>query len=154
MNSAKPATAQATLTASRALLGVIARSVAGALEVVSLPQFRVLVLLSVRGRTRFGALADLVGANPSTFSRAVDRMVAGGLVDRSPSPESRREVLIGLTELGRSLVEEVTSRRRDELSLVLDRLSPSEQESVRVAMELFANAAGEPSNHDLLVLGI
>jgi DNA-binding MarR family transcriptional regulator len=154
MNSAKPTTAQATLTASRALLGVIARSVAGALEVVSLPQFRVLVLLSVRGRTRFGALADLVGANPSTFSRAVDRMVAGGLVDRSPSPESRREVLIGLTELGRSLVEEVTSRRRDELSLVLDRLSPSEQESVRVAMELFANAAGEPSNHDLLVLGI
>jgi DNA-binding MarR family transcriptional regulator len=70
--------ADATLLASRALLAVVARSLASALEVVTLPQFRVLVVLSTTGPMRMGALADRMQANQSTFTRTMDRIVAGG----------------------------------------------------------------------------
>ena len=89
---------EATLTASRALLGVVARSVGGALEVVSLPQFRVLVLVASEGPLRIGTLAQRMGAVPSTFSRTIDRMADGGWVVRQESPQSRREILVDLTD--------------------------------------------------------
>lgn len=146
--------ADATLLASRALLGVVARSVSSALEVVTLPQLRVLVILSGSGPMRMGALAEHVHANQSTFSRSMDRIVAGGWAQRSTSPDSRREVLITLTDTGRALVDEVTEHRHREISTILERLTPSERESVRAALELFAIAADEYSVEELLVLGI
>jgi DNA-binding MarR family transcriptional regulator len=146
--------ADATLLVSRALLGVVARSVSSALEFVTLPQFRVLVVLSGAGPMRMGALADRLHANQSTFSRSMDKIVAGGWVERSTSPDSRREILISLTSTGRALVDEVTERRHAEISTILDRLAPSEQDAVRAALELFAIAAGEYSVEELLVLGI
>ena len=146
--------ADATLLVSRALLGVVARSVSSALEVVSLPQFRVLVVLSGSGPIRMGALAERVRANQSTFSRSMDRIVAGGWAQRSTSPDSRREILISLTAAGRALVDEVTERRHREISAILDRLTSSEQDSVRAALGLFAVVADESSVEELLVLGI
>ncbi len=74
--------ADATLLASRALLGVVARSVSSALEFVTLPQFRVLVVLSGSGPMRMGALAERLHANQSTFSRSMDKIVSGGWAQR------------------------------------------------------------------------
>jgi DNA-binding MarR family transcriptional regulator len=84
----------------------------------------------------------------------MDRIVAGGWAQRSTSPDSRREVLITLTDTGRALVDEVTEHRHREISTILERLTPSERESVRAALELFAIAADEYSVEELLVLGI
>jgi DNA-binding MarR family transcriptional regulator len=146
--------ADATLLVSRALLGVVARSVSSALELVTLPQFRVLVVLSGAGPTRMGALAARFHTNQSTFSRSMEKIVTGGWVERTASPDNRREVLIALTPAGRELVDEVTRRRHEEITAILDRLTPSEQSSVKSALELFAIAAGEYSVDELLVLGI
>ncbi|TFC30535.1 MarR family transcriptional regulator [Cryobacterium sp. TMT2-18-3] len=154
MDALTTAAADATLAASRALLGVVARSVTAALDVVTLPQFRVLVVLSSAGPTRMSTLAERMGANPSTFSRSIDRMVAGGWVARGPSPESRREVLITLTSAGRELVDDVTERRRQGIAAILSPLTSEQQKAVRDALQLFADAAGETSASDLLTLGI
>jgi DNA-binding MarR family transcriptional regulator len=154
MNSETASAAEATLIASRALLGVVARSVSSALEVVTLPQFRVLVVLTTTGPIRLGALAEQLHANQSTFSRSVDRMVAGGWIERNPSPDSRREVVIELSPAGRDLVADVTARRREELATILNRLTARERESVAAALELLGRAAGESSTEELLVLGI
>ena len=154
MTQDSKAAAEATLLVSRALLGVVARSVSSALEFVTLPQFRVLVVLSATGPMRMGALAERVHANQSTFSRSMDKIVAGGWAERSSSPDSRREVLISLTPAGHALVDDVTERRHAEISTILERLTASEQDSVRAALELFAIAAGEYSVEELLVLGI
>jgi DNA-binding MarR family transcriptional regulator len=151
---AVPDATDATLTASRALLGVVARSVASALEVVTLPQFRVLVLLSAEGPTRIGSLAERMGVVPSTFTRSVDRMVAGGWIARAENPDSRREVLIDLTDDGRRLVEAVTERRRREIRKVLALLPEDDRAVVARAFTLFNAAAGEPTVEDLLTLGL
>src|SRR5919206_484097 len=94
--------------ASRAMLAIIARTIAPALEEVSLPQFRVLVVLVGAGPHRVGALAERLDALPSTFSRALDRLEQGGWVERVPSTESRREVIVEATERAQRLVSEVT----------------------------------------------
>jgi len=153
-NTPTPDPAEAALTASRALLGIVARSVAPALEAVSLPQFRVLVLLSAQGPTRVGQLAEQVGANPSTFSRSVDRMVAGGWVIRSGNPDSRREVLLELTDDGRWLVESVHTRRRRAIAAVLEKMTAADRDALTKALGAFTVAAGEPGIGDLLPLGI
>lgn len=145
--------AEATLTASRALLGVVARSMTDVLQDVTLPQFRILVLLRSVGSFRIGALAARMNAKPSTFTRTIDRMVARGWVDRAGSNDSRREVLVTITDSGRELVDRVTQRRREDISEILGRLTPSEQESIRAALTLFAEAAGERRADDALVLG-
>lgn len=145
---------EATLRASRALLGIVARSVSDALEKVTLPQFRVLVVLAGSGAMRMGALAARVGAVPSTFSRSIDRMVEGGWVIRQESPQSRREILVDLTDEGRQLVDQVTERRRRQVASVLTSLAPDEQQQIIDALELFSTAAGEPTPEDLLTLGL
>ncbi|MBT8163237.1 MarR family winged helix-turn-helix transcriptional regulator [Arthrobacter terricola] len=145
---------QGTLTASRALLGVIARSLAPVMDSVTLPQFRVLVVLSNFGPLRMGELAAHLGANQSSFSRFADRMVSGGLIERSASPGSRREILISLTGKGQQVYAEVTDARRREISIVLERLSAAELEAVRTGFEVFARAAGEPAADETLILGI
>ncbi|MGO4227417.1 MarR family winged helix-turn-helix transcriptional regulator [Arthrobacter sp. YAF34] len=150
----RDAAIEGTLTASRALLGVIARSLAPVMDTVTLPQFRVLVVLSNFGPLRMGEVAHRLGANQSSFSRFADRMVAGGLIARSTSPGSRREVIVSLTEDGARVYNEVTDARRREIEQVLEKLSATDLDAVRAGFEIFARAAGEPSADETLILGI
>ena len=147
-------TLESTLTASRAVLGVIARSLAPMMDTVTLPQFRVLVVLSNFGDLRVGQLAVHLGANQSSFSRFADRMVSGGLISRSTSADNRREVIISLTTEGSRVYADVTAARRREISRVLEHLSSGDLEAVQAGFEIFARAAGEPSTHETLILGI
>ena len=117
-------------------------------------QFRVLVVLSNFGPLRMGELAQHVGANQSSFSRFADRMVAGGLIARSASPDNRREVIISLTEEGAKVYAEVTGARKREIAVVLEKLSEPDLDAVLAGFEVFARAAGEPSADDTLILGI
>ena len=143
-----------TLTATRALLGVVARSVSDTLNEVTLPQFRVMVILSNQGRMRAGALAEHLGTAPSTLTRSLDRMVTAGLLTRQENPENRREVLVDLTEHGHRLVDAVTERRRQEIRRILRRMKPEQRAALTAALRAFNEAAGEPSVSDLLILGI
>jgi DNA-binding MarR family transcriptional regulator len=147
--------AAAVLTASRALLGVVARSLAPALEEVTLPQFRVLVILSAADRPmKHADLASALGVHPSTFSRTADRLEGGGWVRRVENPESRRETLIELRPKGRRLVDRVTQRRRDEIAEILDQATPAARRQILTGMRAFALASGEPGIGELAALGM
>lgn len=143
----------AVVLASRALLAVVARTINPALEEVSLPQFRVLVVLVGAGPHRVGALAERLGSVTSTFSRAIDRMEAAGWVVREPSPDSRREIIVTATDAGRELVGRVTASRRAELVTILEALSDDRLAELADAFRHFAEAAGEPALEDLLPIG-
>jgi DNA-binding MarR family transcriptional regulator len=143
-------TASALLTASRALLAVIARSIAPELDRITVPQFRALVILSTAdGPIRNRDLAAALGVHPSTFSRTADRLVAAGWVRRGENPQNRRETLISLTPSGRRVVDRVTARRVDELRAAVVGMSEAERAIVLEAMAAFARAAGEPDVGDL-----
>ena len=92
------------------------------------------------GPLRLGALAERVGATDPTTSRAVDGLVAAGLVERRSDPGDRRAVLHEATPRGRARIE----ARRREVAAVLDealsRFAPAERG--RLA-ELLAKLNGE-----------
>jgi DNA-binding MarR family transcriptional regulator len=135
----------AVLTASRVLVAVAARSRGAVAETVTLPQFRLLVVLSTADAMKLATVADQLAVNASTALRMVERLETAGMVDRRVNPDNRREVLITLTESGREVVDQVTARRRDVLAAVVARMKPKERRQLVRAMSAFAEAAGEPS---------
>ncbi|MFE1955319.1 MarR family winged helix-turn-helix transcriptional regulator [Streptomyces sp. NPDC059524] len=138
------AVTRAVLTASRVLVALSARSLAEVEDGVTLPQFRMLVVLSTRGATKLVALADLLGVAPSTAMRMVDRLIAAGLADRRINPDNRRETILQLTDEGRRTVEDVTARRRREIAAIVQRLAPERRTALIDALTAFNEAVGEP----------
>lgn len=138
------AVTRAVLTASRLLVAVSARSLAAVEESVTLPQFRMLIVLATGGDAKLVVLAERLGVNPSTAMRMADRLVTAGLVSRAPNPSDRRESLLRLTGAGRQTVEEVTSQRRAEIAEIVSRLSPEQRSGLVEALSAFSEAGGEP----------
>lgn len=135
---------RSVLTASRLLVAVSARSLAAVEEGVTLPQLRMLVVLSTRGATKLVTLADLLQVAPSTAMRMVDRLIAAGLADRQANPDNRRETLLQLTEEGRRTVADVTARRRTEIAAIVAKLRPTQRLALIEALAAFNEAGGEP----------
>lgn len=134
----------AVLTASRALVGVAARSLAIVDSEVTLPQYRALVVLASRGPRLVGELAEALGIHPSTATRLCDRLVAKKLVTRAPGRDNRRETTISLSVKGRRLVDRVTVLRREEIGAIVERVPPELWSATVAALSAFAEAAGEP----------
>ncbi|MCX5001253.1 MarR family transcriptional regulator [Streptomyces sp. NBC_00638] len=137
------AVTRAVLRASRVLVAVSARSLAAVEEGVTLPQFRMLVVLSTRGVTKLVVLADLLQVAPSTAMRMVDRLIAAGLADRRTNPDNRRETLLQLTDEGRRTVDDVTARRQAEIAAIVERLAPRQRAALVEALAAFNEAGGE-----------
>lgn len=142
------AVTSAVLAATRVLVAVSLRSLATAGETVTLPQFRLLVLLDSGGETNLVTLADRLAVNSSTTLRMVSRLASRGLVSRRVNPDSRREVLLRLTEAGHRLVAEITARRREEITAIVDRIPARSRAGLVRAMCAFAAAGGEAAGGD------
>lgn len=135
----------AVLRASRALVGVAARSLAVVDSEVTLPQYRALVVLASRGPRLVGELAEALGIHPSTATRLCDRLVTKKLVTRATGRDNRRETTISLSVRGRRLVDRVTVLRRREIEAIVERVPPELWGATVAALTTFSEAAGEPS---------
>ncbi len=139
------AVTDAVLTASRLLVAVSARSIAAVDDSISLAQFRLLVVLFSRGQQKVTTLAEALGVNPSSATRAIDRLLDAGLVDRQPNPMSRREMQVSLTRAGQRVVRNATRRRREEIAAIVERMPATHQRGLVRALNAFSQAGGEPS---------
>jgi len=110
------------------------------------------VLLAARGELNVGSLADALAVHQSTATRLCDRLVKRGLVERTASPQSRREVVVSLTKAGHALLRSVTDIRRAEIDEILARLPAKQRAAVTDAFFVFADAAGEAPD-DAWMLG-
>jgi DNA-binding MarR family transcriptional regulator len=129
--------------ATRDLVGLALRSVA-ALE-VSLSQFRLLLVLHERGPSSSTQCAQALGVLGSSVTRLADRLHASGHLVRGSDPGNRSVVALELTESGRRLVRQVSSRRRRELRRVLDRLDPAQRAACAAALEVMHQIVGADS---------
>jgi DNA-binding MarR family transcriptional regulator len=134
----------ALLTASRVLVGVSACSLAGVEESVTLTQFRTMVVLRAHGASRLNRLSDRLRVNASTSLRTIERLIAGGLVERTENAQDRREVVIELTDRGRRLVDDVTERRRRAIDEIVRKMPTRQRAGLVEALMSFAEAAAEP----------
>ncbi len=136
----------AVISASRVLVAVAAKSLSDVANEVSLAQFRTLVVLASRGPQNLSGLAELVGVTAATATRMCDRLVKKGLVVRDTAQDDRRQVRLELTPRGRSVVDAVTDRRRQEIARIVQAIAPQEQWVLVFALRQFAQAAGEMSD--------
>jgi DNA-binding MarR family transcriptional regulator len=67
---------------------------------LSVPQFRVLTLLSRKPGAPLSSVAEHLGVARSTASAIVDRLVRRKMVSRTTHPEERRSVVLMLTPAG------------------------------------------------------
>lgn len=139
----------ALLTASRLLVAISAHSIALVDDTITIPQFRMIVILSNEGPINLATLAGLLDVQPSTIGRMVDRLVSAGLIDRRPHPTSRRELVAELTTRGRKVVQKVTANRRTELARVVEKMPARERRGLVRALAAFAAAGGEPPYIDV-----
>lgn len=139
---------EAVVAASRVLVAIAARSLADRPDDVTLPQYRLLVVLTTEGPHRVSDLAANLDVNPSTATRLSDRLEAKGLVERQRMPTDRRAVQLVATAEGRRVVDEVMADRRVEIGRVLATMSPEQQREVAEGLSLFSASAGEvPDRH-------
>ena len=121
------------LRLARTVVGISTRAADG-LGRLSVVQLRALTVLRGLGAGNLGQLASGMGVTVSTSSRLVDRLVAAGLVDRRPSPRSRREVALVVTGPGVEMLERYDELRLVELRALLDRLPSDRRPSVLAAL--------------------
>jgi len=138
----------AVLLASRVLAAVAARSLADVAEEVTLTQYRTLVVLASCGPQSLAGLAQVVGVTPATATRMCDRLVRKSLISRRTEREDRRQLRVVLTAKGRSLVGDVTDRRRKEIARITDEIPAAEQAALVHALGRLASAAGEVPEQD------
>jgi DNA-binding MarR family transcriptional regulator len=137
-----PDVVDAVVRASRALVGITVAALASVSDEVTLPQLRTLGVVTLEGPQTVSALAERLEVHASTMTRMCSRLVARGLVARTPSAIDRREVVIELTAQGQGLVDVVLEKRRREIDAVVRRMSPEDRDRVVSALELFSEARG------------
>lgn len=135
--------ADEVLLATRALVGIAARSLGALSTDVTFAQYRVLVLLDGRGPLTMGALAEALDVNRSSVTRLCDALVDKRLIRRRPAEGSRRSVCAELTARGRTTVQRVMQRRQRLIAEVLGRMDPAGIDALASGLNAFSAASGE-----------
>lgn len=129
------------LTVTRVLMGISVRSAAMVEGQVSSTQLRTLTLLKTLGKVNLATLAGALGIVPSATSRLCDRLVTAGLIDRSPSPETRREIVLSISRAGECVLRQVDQHRMEQLAEIFERIPARRRAAVLAAFDDFARAA-------------
>ena len=110
---------------------------------LSLAMWRVLAALSNNGEQRQIDLVDMTSIDASTMSRLVTRLVRMGLVTRSRSATSNREVVIELSPKGRVLVQRLIPIAKKLEQTASAGLPPKDLAVAKRALgRMYANLAG------------
>jgi DNA-binding MarR family transcriptional regulator len=94
----------------------------------------------VRRDRKMSGLADKLRIDPSSATRAVQRLVKDGLAARIPSPEDGRVVMVGITEEGRRRHREVAARRALVMERIQSAFAPADRQALADLLDRFVDA--------------
>src|SRR5262249_54731859 len=89
------------------------------------------------------AISDRMIRRSPDVTRILDRLVAAGLVSRSPGKTDRRTSMARITPRGRALLDRMDAPVRQRGSSLMDRLTASERSSLARLLEKLYAAGGE-----------
>ena len=115
---------------------------------VSVPQWRVLCLLTVNGPQSIGTIVANTVIAQSTLSRVADQLERRRLVERKPRPSNNRIVEVHLTRHGRVLFDQLLPAAlsvRDELVAVLS--EAENRQFVRILRKLLNGLRNQATFH-------
>ena len=88
-------------------------------ESIEQGQMDTLDILAQRPTWKMSELADALHVEPSTATRAVERLVKAGMAERQASVDDGRVVRVAITPVGRCVHETVVERRTELLTFIL-----------------------------------
>jgi DNA-binding MarR family transcriptional regulator len=115
---------------------------------VSVSQLRVLYVLAENDGINLRTLTETLDSLPSSVSRLCDRLEAIGLVQRSASTTSRRELQLHLTAAGLAYLDELRTARERALAVVLDAMPAADRRALVTGLRAFRTAAGRHTAAD------
>jgi DNA-binding MarR family transcriptional regulator len=102
-------------------------------------QMDALDLLARRPRT-MKHLAERLRIDPSSATRAVQRLVADGLAERYPSDDDRRIVMVRISDRGRQRHAAVDARRAHAMAQILSEFTVEERSDLAGLLGRFVQA--------------
>jgi DNA-binding MarR family transcriptional regulator len=106
-------------------------------------QMDALDLLARRDNRPMKELAVRLRVDPSTATRAMQRLEADGLVERFTSPEDGRVVLVRITDEGRARHSDVARRRSTAMMHILSEFEPDERAQFADLLDKFIASLDE-----------
>jgi DNA-binding MarR family transcriptional regulator len=125
---------------SRVLFTLTMRAMDGVTGALSPSAVRALLALEECGQCKLTDLAQELLLSQSATSRLVDRLVDSGLVTRRIPPDSRREVRLSPTAIGRRTTQRVLQRRQQAIAEVVSRMDPEDVRRLAIGLAAFAAA--------------
>lgn len=146
------------MAVSRTMTAIVARTFHGVEAQITVPQLRVLVLLSSRGPMNLTTIARHLDVNPSNASRTCDQLVRSRHVGREPDAQDRRSSVLQLTATGSDFVTDLMVSRRQLISDTIEPMSSSDQDILARGLEAFLVAIAatpleqtiDPSNERII----
>jgi len=100
-------------------------------------QFDTLDLLASKPAWRMSEVAEALRVDPSTATRAVQRLVSSGLATRMAHDDDGRVVMVAITEVGRARHDVVAVRRAELMQHILNAFTAAERPVLAEFMERF-----------------
>jgi DNA-binding MarR family transcriptional regulator len=98
------------------------------------------IVVSEREGWRMTDFADALRVDPSNATRAIDRLEALGLAERTRATEDKRVVVVRATTEGRRLMREISRLRAAGMRRLLEPFEPEERERFAEYLERFVES--------------
>ena len=112
---------------------------------LSVPQFRILVMLNRRQGASLSEVAEHVGLTLPSVSKMVDGLVTRDLVTRETDPGDRRRLTLSLTPAGHTSMQTAYAATQTYLAGRLATLAAPEREALVQAMAALVDIFGAPA---------
>jgi DNA-binding MarR family transcriptional regulator len=109
-------------------------------DALEIGQMDTLDLLVQQPAWRMGDLAEALRVDPSTATRAVQRLEKFGLAERCSGVEDKRVVMVSASEFGRQRHAAAASRREELMNYIMSTFGQGELEKMASTLEQFIGA--------------
>ena len=107
---------------------------------VSMVQCHILFEIRRRGNPSMQQVAEELGMDVTTFSRQARSLTEKGLIVRQTSPDDRRVRLLGVTDEGMRVLEQIDHYMAEKLQRIFSAMTPFERETVAKSLALLNEA--------------
>lgn len=107
---------------------------------LTMPQMKVLMILSSRTESSVTNLAETMGVSLSNMTGILDRLVTQELVERVPSVSDRRSVIIRLTENAKQIFHQLNQSGFERFNLIIENLTSEDREIVEHGLRILSYA--------------
>lgn len=112
-------------------------------EKVTMAQSHILFEIRRIGSPSMQRVAEELGMDVTTFSRQAKGLEGKGFVVRQVSPDDRRVSLLGLTDEGTRVLEQIDRYMADKIEQIFSAMTPFERETVVRSLGLLNEAVAK-----------